>query len=358
MNLERLITRAMEIQSIPAPTFNEKYRALYLKNAFENANLENVTLDAVGNLYGMLPGSGRKPIVVSAHLDTVFPENTPLETHSDGTRIYGPGIGDNSIGLAALVELAHDLSREDHESDIWLVANVCEEGLGNVRGMEEVVNRFEDQPRAYIVVEGMALGCIYHKGLRVKRYRITVETAGGHAWAHADRPSAIHALFKLGSEIIDAKLPTSHRTSLNVGIISGGTSINTIANRASLELDLRSEGDAQLDALVRAVQDICHGYHQDDVTVNIAVIGQRPGGSIPSDDPLIDAAREALRIAGIDQCRLDVGSTDANVPLSRGYPAICIGITRGDNAHTPQEYIEISPIEKGYKALIHLILSL
>lgn len=358
MDLDRLITRAIEIQSIPASTFNESKRALFLKNAFEDANLKNIELDAVGNLYGLIPGSSNRPIIVSAHLDTVFPEDTLLDSRRDGNRIFGPGIGDNSIALATLVELALDLSSEKLERDIWLIANVCEEGLGNIRGMQEVVNRFQDQPRAYIVLEGMALGNIYHKGLRVKRYRITVETAGGHSWAHAGRPSAIHTLFKLGSEIIDTSLPGDRRTTLNVGIISGGTSINTIANQASLELDLRSEGDAQLDTLVRAIKDLCHDYNQDEITVKITMIGERPGGSLPVEDPLIEAACKALKSAGVLECRLDVGSTDANAPLSRGYPAICIGLTRGGDAHTPHEYIEISSIEKGYTALKNLILLL
>ena len=358
MDLERLITRAIEIQSIPAPTFNESKRALFLKNAFEDANLKNIELDAVGNLYGLIPGSSKRPIIVSAHLDTVFPEDTLLDSRREGNRIFGPGIGDNSVALAALVELALDLSSEKLERDLWLIANVCEEGLGNIRGMQEIVNRFQDQPRAYIILEGMALGYIYHKGLRVKRYRITIETAGGHSWAHAGRPSAIHTLIKLGSEIIDTSLPIDRRTTLNVGIITGGTSINTIANQASLELDLRSEGDAQLDTLDRAIKDLCHNYHQDEISVKITMIGERPGGSLPADDPLINAACKALKSAGVHECHLEIGSTDANAPLSKGYPAICIGLTRGDGAHTPQEYIEISPIEKGYRALTNLIRSL
>jgi len=358
MDLDRLINRAIEIQSIPAPTFHESKRALFLKNAFEDANLKNIELDDIGNLYGLIPGSSNQPTIVSAHLDTVFPMDTPLDSRRDGNRIYGPGIGDNSIALAALVELALDLSSKKLKHDLWLVANVCEEGLGNIRGMQEVVNRFQDQPRAYLILEGMALGCIFHKGLQVKRYRITVETAGGHSWAHAGRPSAIHTLFKLGSEIIDTSLPADQRTTLNVGVITGGTSINTIANQASLELDLRSEGDAQLDNLDRTIKDLCHDFRQDEVTIKITMIGERPGGSLPADHPLIKAACKALKSAGVRESRLDVGSTDANAPLSRGYPAICIGLTRGDGAHTPQEYIEISPIEKGYKALMNLILSL
>ncbi|MCK5633730.1 MAG: M20/M25/M40 family metallo-hydrolase, partial [Anaerolineales bacterium] len=130
MDLDRLITRAIEIQSIPAPTFNESKRAIFLKKAFENTNLKKIELDTIGNLYGLIPGSGNRPIIVSAHLDTVFPEDTPLDSRRDGNRIFGPGIGDNSIALATLVELALDLSSEKLEHDIWLVANVCEEGLG------------------------------------------------------------------------------------------------------------------------------------------------------------------------------------------------------------------------------------
>ena len=136
MDLHRLITHTLEIQSIAAPTFHESERALYLKKKFENANLKNIEVDAVGNLYGLIAGSGSQPLIVSAHMDTVFPKDTPLDSRREGDRLYGPGIGDNSIGLAALVELAHDLPSKSLDRDIWLVANVCEEGLGNIRGMQ------------------------------------------------------------------------------------------------------------------------------------------------------------------------------------------------------------------------------
>ncbi len=220
-------------------------------------------MDEVGNVYARLPGSGSsRPLVVSAHLDTVFPLSTDLHvtrrssnpgaapTNVEGlalSTVEGPGIGDNSLGVAGLFGLLWELNSSSAQiagstlpGDIWLVANVGEEGLGNLCGMRAVVDRFGDRPLAYLIVEGMALGQIYHRGLGVQRYRITVDTPGGHSWVDYGRPSAIHVLGEIIYRLSNLSLPRVPRTTLNIGTISGGTSINTIAAHAQLELDLRS----------------------------------------------------------------------------------------------------------------------
>ncbi|UCF61551.1 MAG: M20/M25/M40 family metallo-hydrolase, partial [Anaerolineaceae bacterium] len=331
-------------------------RAHFVLNKFKEAELEDVQLDQIGNVLGRIRGGSKPPLIISAHLDTVFPVGTELDSKRAEDRLSGPGIGDNAIGLATLVELTHDLPRRP-PGDIWFVATVGEEGLGNLRGMHEVVKRFEEHPAAFIVLEGMALGHIYHRGLPVRRYQITTKTEGGHAWIHAGRPSAIHVLIAVGADLMSLSLPSLPRTSLNIGRIDGGTSINSIANRASMKIDLRSEEIESLLDLESQVMELVNSHKNNQTEIQMTLIGERPGGGLPESHPLVQAAIHALKECGEKVIHLKPGSTDASVPLSLGLPAICIGITRGGNAHSPNEYIEIEPISRGYNALLSTIRS-
>jgi acetylornithine deacetylase/succinyl-diaminopimelate desuccinylase-like protein len=238
--------------------------------------------------------------------------------------------------------------------DLWLVANVGEEGLGDLRGMRAVVDRFGKDALAYVILEGMALGQVYHRGLGVRRYRVTARTSGGHSWVDFGRPSAIHELSALVMRLAALPLPAQPRTSFNVGIISGGTSVNTIAAEAHLELDLRSEGSQTLAWLVGQVEGLVAAARRKDVQLVAEVIGQRPVGQISQDHPLVRLAMRSLERLGIQPC-LNVGSTDANEPLSRGYPAVCLGLTSGQGAHTIGEYIHTPPLALGLVQLLHLV---
>ncbi len=354
---ERVLDLAIQIQQIPAPTFQEEQRAAFVRDLFLKEGLSHVEIDMLGNVYAMLPGEGeRRPLVVCAHTDTVFPLETDLSVHRETERIIAPGIGDNSLGLAGLLGLLWILREREINlpGDLWLVANVREEGLGDLRGMRLVVDRFGDSPMAYIILEGMALGQIYHRGLGVRRYRITAQTPGGHSWADHGVPSAIHELAALVTKLTELPLPNDPRTTLNVGMISGGTSINTIAPRASLELDLRSEDPEALQTLVQSVQALVEEANKPEVQMQAEVIGQRPIGGIPEDHPLVKLAGSALLEQGIEP-HLSIGSTDANIPLSRGLPAVTIGLTKGGGAHTSNEYIEIKPIGKGLEQLVNVV---
>jgi tripeptide aminopeptidase len=355
MDLNRLIDRTMAIQAIPAPTFFEAARVSFLRDEFERAGLQDVACDEVGNLYGRVPGGANLPVIVTAHLDSVFTADASLEAKREGNRLYGTGIGDNAVGLAALVELGTDLHSIPLTGDVWLVANVCEEGLGNLRGMQKVVDRFGDQVKAYLALEGMALGFIFHRGLPVRRYRLSAHTQGGHAWIHADKPSAIHSLISLGSDLFRLSLPKEPRTTLNIGRMEGGTSINTIAGHASMEIDLRSEEASTLASLEKQVISLAKIYNRSNVEVAITLIGERPGGGLPENHPLVLAAIRAMEESGISRIFLKTGSTDASIPLSLGLPAICVGITHGGNAHCQDEYIELQPIQQGYNAFFELI---
>lgn len=357
---KRLVELAKRIQQIPAPTFSEARRADFVHQRFLAEGLEDVSVDPVGNVYARLAGSGTAPpLVISAHLDTVFPEHTDLALSLGAGRVAGPGIGDNATGVAGLFGLLWGLRglNATLNRDLWLVANVGEEGLGDLCGMRAVVDRFGAQTEAYIILEGMALGQIYHRGLGVQRYRITFETEGGHSWVDYGKPSAVHELGLLVSQLAALKLPDSPRTSLNVGMISGGTSINTIAPSAYLDLDLRSEDPETLSGLVARVEAMVAAFDRPEVRVKTQIIGQRPAGEIPAEHPLVRQAVEVLMGLGIT-ARLNIGSTDANIPLSRGLPAICIGLTNGGGAHTLREYIQTSPLGKGLEQLIRLVRAL
>jgi tripeptide aminopeptidase len=353
----KVLDLAISIQRIPAPTFREQQRARFVYEGFQAEGLCDVELDNLGNVYGRLPGnSSIPPLVISAHLDTVFPAQTTLDGTRQMDKIFGPGIGDNSLGVAGLFGLTW-LLRQDAAllpGDLWLVANVGEEGLGDLRGMRAVVERFGAQPLAYIVVEGMALGQIYHRALAVRRFRITIHTQGGHSWVDFGRPSAIHEIARFVESLMALQLPNQPRTTLNVGVISGGTSVNTIAAQAQLDLDLRSEEISALENLVAEVDSIVRSTRQPGIDLTCEEIGSRPSGSISKHHPLIRLAWRCLESQGL-QPNLGIGSTDANIPLSRGFPAVCVGITTGGKAHTIDEFINIPPIGQGLQQLHALV---
>jgi acetylornithine deacetylase/succinyl-diaminopimelate desuccinylase-like protein len=358
--LSRVINLAIAIQQIPAPTFQELQRASYMHEIFRMNGLSEVSMDRLGNVYGLHPGiKSENPLVVSAHTDTVFPLQTDLSLKREpdehwSEKISGPGIGDNSLGVAGLLGLFWMLKAQpvQPKGDIWFVANVGEEGLGDLCGMKAIVDRFGDRASAYLVLEGMALGQIYHRGLGVQRYRITIRTSGGHSWVDYGKPSAIHEIAELVCRLQALPIPVHPRTSINVGTIAGGTSINTIAAEAHLDLDLRSEDSETLTRLVKQVIELVRLANRADVVhAKAELIGQRPVGEIPAEHPLVRLASNSLQALGI-QPNLNIGSTDANIPLSRGYPALTLGLTFGSGAHSANEYIYTRPVAQGLAYLV------
>jgi len=326
-----------------------------------NEGLQDVTIDEAGNVYGLLTkDDGQradiKPLVVSAHLDTVFPLEMDLSVRREDDKVFGIGIGDNSFGVAALFGLIWIFRERSIElgGDVWFVANVCEEGLGDLYGMKSVVERFGSEVLAYLVIEGMALGHVYHKAVGVKRYRVTATTRGGHSWSDYGQPSAVLELTRLIGKMTSLQLPSRPRTTMNVGKIHGGTSINVIPAEAWLELDLRSEGPDELADLVEKVEKLIEGASRSGVHMEAKVIGERPAGEMSPDNPLIKLAQTCLREQGLDAV-LTSGSTDANFPLSRGYPALVLGVTNGGGAHTKNEFVDVRPVEKGMEQLVSFV---
>ena len=355
--VKRMVELAIQIQQIPAPTFHEEKRAEFIYKLFVDEQLNDVRLDEAGNVLACLRGRGEaKPLIVSAHMDTVFPAETDLSVKRGPELIHGPGLGDNSTGVAALFGLLWSL-REDAiplPGDVWFVANVGEEGLGNLRGMKAIVERFGADVHAYLVLEGLALGHVYHRAVGVRRYRVSAHTSGGHSWSDYGQPSAIHELAKLVVSLASLNLPAHPRTTMNVGKISGGTSVNVIASEASFDLDLRSEGQEALAELVASAEKLIQHANRPGVEVEAEVIGQRPAGEIPINHPLVLLAKDCLREVGLEPGLIS-GSTDANVPLSKGYPAIVLGVTTGGSAHTIHEYIHTAPIAQGMEQLVKFV---
>mgnify|MGYP001044056265 CR=1 FL=1 len=354
----QVLALAGNIQQIPAPTFAERERAAFVQRLMQVEGLLDVHQDETGNVYGRLAGRGESPpLIVSAHLDTVFPAGTDLTLKQGEGMLSGPGIGDNSLGVAGLFGLLWMLRQAGQplRGDIWLVGNVGEEGLGDLCGMKAVVQRFEAAVSAYLVLEGMSLGQVYHRGLGVQRFRITVQAPGGHSWANYGRPSAIHRLARLITRLESLPVPAAPRSSLNVGVIAGGTSVNTIAAQAHLELDLRSEAVSALADLVAQVAQLVAESNQPEegVTCRAEVIGLRPAGGMAADHPLVMLAMNCLREQGISPA-LRIGSTDANIPLSQGLPAVCVGLTTGSGAHTLRETIQTAPLGSGLGQLLAL----
>lgn len=355
-----LVETAIAIQQIAAPTFHESRRAAFVRDQLTQIGLVDVSTDAIGNVYGRVPGKARGPgLLIAAHLDTVFAESTDLTVRREGQRIYGPGLGDNSLGVAALLHLAMALHKHaiTPAHDIWLVANVGEEGLGDLRGMRAALEQLRGQIGVAIALEGTGHDRIVHEAIGVRRYRITARAAGGHSWQNFGAPSAVHTLVRLADRLTRLDLPPT-RSSFNIGVIEGGSSVNAIAEHASLLLDLRSVETEALMGLVRQVEKILASSRlaSPDVAIKADIVGDRPAGRIPRDHRLVQLATAAYTAAGAN-VSYGVGSTDANVPLSQGIPAVCIGIADGANAHRLDEYIETSRIGNGMRALLWLALA-
>ncbi len=359
LRAEPIVTDALAIQQIPAPTFHEEARAHWVAERFRQAALEDIHIDALYNVYGRWAGThpNMPSLLVSAHTDTVFPPETDLRVRYRGSRIYGPGLGDNSLGVAGLLGLLRALQehRLRPRADLWLVANSREEGLGDLGGIRAVWHKLRARLGAAIVVEGLAFRHIYHAGIAVRRLRITCTAPGGHSWLHFGRPSALHGLITLGARILALQPPHTPRTTYNIGLMQGGHSVNSLAAFAEMYLDLRSEDPKTLAALEAQVRQAIAQTQSEKLRFETQTVGDRPAGRLSVEHPLVKLAAAVLQL---DDCQpaYASGSTDANIFLAHGLPAITVGISYGGNAHRLDEYIETTPIADGVWHLIALTL--
>jgi tripeptide aminopeptidase len=351
------------ISAVPSPTGEETAKSLLVERLFATAGLATER-DAIGDVVGVIPGrqssrTGTSKLVVAAHIDTVFPIGTPLEIKRTSGRLTGPGVGDNSVAVAAAIKLA-DLLRiagEVPAVDLLLTGNVGEEGLGNLRGIREVLTSRSDIG-AVVALEGHNLGRVTHVAVGSRRFRISVKGPGGHSWGDFGRPNAIHGLSKLIAELDAIPLPRSPKTTLNVGMISGGVSVNTIAPEASCLLDLRSIDESALRRLSdRVTRLVDRSNRGDAVEYTAESIGERPAGVVAVDSPIVQIAANTLAALGLEPS-FDASSTDANVPIAAGIPAVCVGLTTGGNVHRTDEYIDLDPVPMGITQLALLTLAL
>lgn len=362
---DQLVAEAVGICQVPAPPFGEEARAAHVAARLRQLGLDPVEVDPCGNVVCVYraPGPGEGALLVTAHLDTVFPAGTDVRVRREDGWLCAPGIGDNSAGVALLVQVAAALRATGYRPPHGLafVANVGEEGLGDLRGMkylfaEGLAARWP--VAAVVVLDGQA-GTIAHRGIASRRLEVSFRGPGGHSWSDFGRPSAVHALGRAIAALDALPLPASPRTTLNVGVVEGGTAVNAIAERARMVVDLRSEDAAALAALeaeVRAAVARAATTGRGAVEVEVRVVGDRPGGAIPEHHPLVEALAGAARALGLVP-RLVASSTDANVPLARGIPAAALGCVRGRGAHTVGECLEAASLLPGARLALAAVLA-
>jgi tripeptide aminopeptidase len=357
-HLEDMVQENITVCEVAAPPFQEHERAEYVAKRWRELGLTDVFIDETPNVYAHIRGQNDGPtILVAAHLDTVFPPETDVRVRREGHELHAPGIRDNSTAVAALIQLVAGLRNLDlnFNGNLILIGTAGEEGLGDLRGMKAAMARYGEEVDMVVAVDGN-LGSVIHEGIASRRLKVIVTTGGGHSWGDFGVPSAIHALGRMIADISHLEVPKQPRTTYNVGVISGGTSINTIAQQAEMFIDMRSTCSHSLAQLEKQVREILH-RHAQGVKVEIEVVGDRPGGALAADHQLVQLAKETLTGLGIDPTS-GPSSTDANVPLGQGIPAICIGITTGRGAHRLDESLDIRPIPKGMAQLTSLLLTL
>ena len=352
--LETVAERELiELTEIPAPPFEEAARAARYADLLGRAGLDDVAVDEVGNVLALRPGSrDGETVAIVAHLDTVFPPGTDVTVRREGDRLYAPGIGDNTRGLILLLNVARALVRADVRTvaDILFVGSVGEEGLGDLRGVRHLLRAAGPRVDRLIAIDGGSDSRVVNQALGSRRYRITLTGSGGHSWGDFGLANPAHALGRAiyyfdeaAARVVNGGPPTSY----NVGRIGGGTSVNAVPHQSWAEVDMRSVEPSQLDrmddvlrgAVERAVDE--HNRSRDrgkPLEVDVELVGDRPSGTVDPDTPLVRRALAVTRFLGL-RPQLGAASTDANLPIAAGIPAVTIGRGgRGDGAHSLGEW--------------------
>lgn len=366
---DRTLDEQKEICAISAPTFHEEVRGDDYRNRFNQLGLENVEKDSIGNVLGLIRGSGQGPrLVVAAHLDTVFPEGTDTRVKEKDGKFYAPGIADDTRGLAEILCLVRAIKESGVRplGDILFCANVGEEGLGDLRGSKQLFSDHQDID-GFVSIDGTGVGSITYEATGSHRYRVTYKGPGGHSYGEFGLPSAIHAAGRAIAEIADLNVPEHPKTTFTVGTIGGGTSVNAIAARSELLIDIRSNGEQELleleadilNAIRTAVDKENARWNSDRLAVDIELLGDRPAGSQAADEPIVQAAYAAGEAMGVASKLNLPGSTDANIPISLGIPAVAVG--RGGESgeiHTVNEWFNPENAYLGPQKTLLTILSL
>jgi tripeptide aminopeptidase len=366
----QIVEDQVRLCEIPAPPFKEAARAQAYRRAFQAAGLKNVRIDRVGNVLGERPGLAPTPhLVFTAHLDTVFPEETKVQTSRTGSVIKGPGIGDDCRGLAVLLGVVRAMNAAAVQTpgSITFVGTVGEEGLGDLRGVKHLFNEeLKGRIDRFVSVDGAGLG-ITHVAVGSLRYRVTFKGPGGHSYGAFGIANPVHALGRAIGRIADIEVPRVPKTTFSVGRIGGGTSVNTISADAWMEVDMRSADAAALTALDARFQkalDLALAEENERwgnngrLTMEKTIVGHRPAGAVAADAPIVLAAVSVTRALGV-QPSLDEGSTDSNIALSLGIPAVTIeGGGSGTGAHTIAETFDTTNSWQGTARALLLAIAL
>ena len=374
----QLLHWQMDMARIPAPPFGESARAAWLAERFREVGLDDVRIDDVGNVFGVHPGFGRRYVALSAHIDTVFPANTPLNIRQQGSRIYGPGVSDNGAGVVAMLAIAHLLRwvRIRHALPFVFIGNVGEEGEGDLRGMRHIFStpRWKDSIAYSLVLDGAGADTIVAEGLGSRRFEVIVRGPGGHSWSDFGVPNPIVILAKAIDTFAATTVPTVPKTTFNIGVIRGGTSVNSIPESASMRVDIRSTSMTEMErleqslrlALNRAVEDETLAAEMRSsaqkrpagVSGEVVVIGNRPAGELNSGAKILQVVR-SVDAQLSNAAQVQRASTDANIPLSLGLEASAIGGGgSGGGAHTLQEWFDSNGRELALKRILLTMLTL
>lgn len=362
-----------ELTEIPAPPFGEAARSEWVRQRFTALGLENVRVDDLGNVLGFLFSRPNAPLIgISAHLDTVFPQGTALKTREEANRLYGPGISDNAAGVTALLAVAHALKRAQLKPaiNILFIGNVGEEGEGNLRGMRHLfaASPWRDAIQSLLVIDGAGTDTYVNQALGSRRFEITFRGPGGHSWSDFGVPNPIVLLSRALARFSEVQTPESPRTTFNVGVISGGTSVNSIPESATARVDLRSASMEELQKLEDRLREcaaeawreapMSHRSGELKITLAIESIGDRPAAELPPDARILQIVRAVdkhLRIESLPR----LASTDANVPLALGIEATTIGAGGdGGGAHTLREWFDCTNRDLGLKRILLVLLAL
>ena len=352
----------LDLARIPAPSNQEERRAEFCKAWLDKMGAEGVYIDESLNVVYPIGCEGDKPIAVfMAHSDVVFPDLTELPLKVENGRICCPGIGDDTASVAALMAAARYIAEKNMTPREWgvlLVVNSGEEGLGNLKGSRKIMEDYGHRVREFITFDG-------HKGFGVdravgsKRYRIEVDTEGGHSYGNFGNRNAIAYLASLIDTLYTMKVPPKGRTTYNVGTISGGTSVNTIAQHAEMLYEFRSDEAESLAVMEQHLEAALNFYRTKGIRVTSTLVGDRPC-SAPVDEAVMDAMRKRASAISLKHygtaVDFGVGSTDCNIPLSQGVPALCLGVYAGAGSHTREEYVQIDSLLPGHKMALELIL--
>jgi acetylornithine deacetylase/succinyl-diaminopimelate desuccinylase-like protein len=351
---EKWVENVVALTEIPAPPFKEAERAKRFAQMLRERGLSDVEIDEEGNVLGLRRGSADADlIVVSAHLDTVFPEGTDVKVRREGDRLLAPGIGDDSAGLATILSLveALDAGKVRTRSSILFVGTVGEEGLGNLRGVRHLFakSRYKDRVKAFFSIDGTGLDEMTTKGVGSKRYRISFNGPGGHSYEAFGIVNPMAALARTVVDFYRIEPPANPKTTYSASVVGGGTSVNAIPQKVWLEVDMRSEGAAELAALERqflslvdeavAGENAARSTGAGAITAEPELIGDRPAGATAQDADIVRYTRSAFAREGIAVSQVP-SSTDSNVPMGLGIPAVTVsGNATGGRAHAPDEWI-------------------